>query len=151
MIRKASLALALASFGSSPTTSEAFAPSSFKALLPSHHSATMTTTTTTRLSSSTEAELSTKEYAQLDERTGKPTGIAFLPAETIALAEKGSPVEKIKLQKDGTSAFVDVYEYARKIREGEMTWKEVEAADLDSVCCCSCCFSEWHNSSGELC
>jgi hypothetical protein len=42
-------------------------------------------------------------------------------------------VEKIKLEKDGTSAFVDVYEYARKIRQGEMTWEEVEKADLDTV------------------
>ena len=132
MIRKATLALALYNFWSSPT-SEAFAPSSFKALLPPHSATTTTTTTTTKLPSSTETEFSTKEYAQIDERTGKPTGISFLPAETIALAEKGSPVEKIKLQKDGTSAFVDVYEYARKIREGEMTWKEVETADMDSV------------------
>ena len=71
----------------------------------------------------------------VDERTGKPTGLSFLSAETIARAEKGSPVEKVKLQKDGTAAFVDVYEYARKIREGEMTWEEVEKADLDSVRC----------------
>ena len=42
-------------------------------------------------------------------------------------------MEKVKLEKDGTSAFVDVYEYARKIREGEMTWEEVEKADLESV------------------
>ena len=63
----------------------------------------------------------------------KPTGTSFLPEETIELAKKGSPVEKVKLQKDGTAAFVDVYEYARKIREGEMTWEEVEKADLDSV------------------
>eukprot|EP00977_Amphora_coffeiformis_P026927 scaffold31792_cov168-Amphora_coffeaeformis.AAC.3 len=37
------------------------------------------------------------------------------------------------MEKDGTAAFVDVYEYARKIREGEMTWEEVEKADLDNV------------------
>ncbi|KAI2492187.1 Nitrite and sulphite reductase 4Fe-4S domain [Fragilaria crotonensis] len=36
------------------------------------------------------------------------------------------------MAKDGTSAFVDVYEYARKIREGEMTWEEVEKNDLDT-------------------
>jgi ferredoxin-nitrite reductase len=46
---------------------------------------------------------------------------------------KGSPIEKIKLEKDATSAWVDVYEYARKIREGEMSWEDVEKADLDSV------------------
>lgn len=63
----------------------------------------------------------------------KPTGTSFLPEETIERAKKGSPIEKIKLEKDGTAAFVDVYEYARKIREGEMTWEEVEKADLDTV------------------
>jgi hypothetical protein len=65
---------------------------------------------------------------------GKPTGTSFLPDETLGRAKEGSPVEKIKLEKDGTSAFVDVYEYARKIRQGEMTWEEVEKADLDTVC-----------------
>jgi hypothetical protein len=65
--------------------------------------------------------------------TLKPTGTSFLPEETIERAKEGSPVEKVKLEKDGTSAFIDVYEYARKIREGEMTWEEVEKADLDTV------------------
>jgi len=69
----------------------------------------------------------------IDERTGKRTGTSFLPSETIERASKGSPIEKIKLDKDGTSAFVDVYEYAAKIRSGEMTWEEVEKADLDTV------------------
>jgi ferredoxin-nitrite reductase len=63
----------------------------------------------------------------------KPTGTSFLPQETIERASVGSPIEKIKLAKDGTSAFVDVYEYARKIRAGEMTWEEVEKGDLDTV------------------
>lgn len=69
----------------------------------------------------------------VDTLTEKPTGTSFLPEETIERASKGSPIEKIKLEKDGTSAFVDVYEYARKIRQGEMTWEEVEKADLDTV------------------
>ena len=72
-------------------------------------------------------------------RTGKPTGSSFLPAETLERCASGSPIEKIKLAKDGTSAFVDVYEYARKIRAGEMTWEEVEAADLDTVSLSSTC------------
>jgi hypothetical protein len=41
--------------------------------------------------------------------------------------------EKLKNAKDGSSAWVDIYEYARKIREGEMTWNEVEKADLDNL------------------
>ena len=65
--------------------------------------------------------------------TEKPTGTSFLPPSTVERAKKGSPVEKAKLAKDGTSAFVDVYEFARKIREGEMTWEEVEKADLETV------------------
>jgi len=85
------------------------------------------TTPTTILRSTIEAD-----NELVDERTGKPFGTTFLPEETIARAKKGSPVEKAKLKKDGTSAFIDVYEYARKIREGEMTWEEVEKADLDT-------------------
>jgi hypothetical protein len=46
---------------------------------------------------------------------------------------KGNPIEKMKQAKDGTSAFVDVYEYAAKIRAGEMDWSDVEKADLDNV------------------
>jgi hypothetical protein len=69
----------------------------------------------------------------IDSRTDKRTGNSFLPSETIERASKGSPIEKIKLEKDGTSAFVDVYEYAAKIRSGEMTWEQVEKADLDTV------------------
>ncbi|EJK78098.1 nitrite reductase [Thalassiosira oceanica] len=69
---------------------------------------------------------------QVDKRTGKPTGTSFLPGEAIDRAAKGNPIEKAKLAKDGTSAFVDVYEYAAKIREGSMTWDEVEKADLNT-------------------
>jgi len=69
----------------------------------------------------------------IDVRTGKTTGTSFLPPETIERAKSGNPIEKAKLEKDGTSAFVDVYEYAKKIREGKMTWEEVEKADLDTV------------------
>jgi len=69
----------------------------------------------------------------VDARTGKRTGTSFLPQETFQRAIAGSPIEKIKLEKDGTSAFVDVYEYAAKIRAGEMTWEDVEKADLESV------------------
>ena len=66
-------------------------------------------------------------------RIDKPTGTSFLPKETVERCEKGNPTEKAKLKKDPINAWVDIYEYARKIREGEMTWKEVEKADLDTV------------------
>lgn len=74
------------------------------------------------------------EIALVDERTGKPTGNSFLPEETIARARVGNPGEKAKIAKDATSAWVDVYDYAAKIRNGELTWEEVEKADLDTVC-----------------
>jgi hypothetical protein len=63
----------------------------------------------------------------------KPTGTSFLPKETVERAQVGNPTEKVKLAKDPINAWVDVYEYARKIRDGEMTWEEVEVADLDTV------------------
>ena len=74
----------------------------------------------------------TTEY-EIDERTGKRTGNSFLSEETRARGAKGNPIEKIKQKKDATSAFVDVYEYAAKIRAGEMTWEDVDKADLDNV------------------
>lgn len=91
------------------------------------------TSPVTKVASILHAETETIEFAKVDSRTGKPTGTSFLPAETVDRASKGNPTEKAKLEKDGTSAFVDVYEYARKIREGEMTWEEVEKADLNTV------------------
>ena len=60
------------------------------------------------------------------------TGTSFLPEETIERAKEGNPIEKVKLAKDGTSAFTDVYDFAKKIREGSMTWEEVETADMDT-------------------
>lgn len=71
-------------------------------------------------------------FDKVDERTGKPTGTSFLPQEAIERAAKGNPIEKAKLAKDGTSAFVDVYEYAAKFRSGDMTWEEVEKNDMNS-------------------
>jgi hypothetical protein len=107
-----------------PTTCHSFAPIASK---------TPTRQTRMVLESSTE-QTNVAETSLFDDRTGKPTGTSFLPNDTIERARKnGSPIEKVKLEKDGTSAFVDVYEYARKIRNGEMTWEEVDKADLDTV------------------
>lgn len=69
---------------------------------------------------------------EIDARTGKRTGNSYLSDGTKERAAIGNPIEKAKQAKDGTSAFVDVYEYAAKIRAGELTWKEVEKADLDT-------------------
>ena len=62
----------------------------------------------------------------------KSTGTSYLPEETVARAEEGSKFEKIKLGKDTTAMFTDLYEYAAKIRAGEMTWQDVEDADINT-------------------
>ena len=111
------MALRLVVLGCLAVKSEAFAPT-----------ATFGIRKTQRL-----AAMDAVSDADVSTRTGKPTGTSFLPTETVEQAKVGSPIEKIKMAKDGTSAFVDVYEYARKIREGEMTWEEVEKNDLDTV------------------
>ena len=67
---------------------------------------------------------------------GKATAVSFLPEETLQRvqnSQRSNPVEKVKLAKDPTQAFVDIYDYARKIRQGALTWDQVEAADLDTV------------------
>ena len=63
----------------------------------------------------------------------KRTGISFLPEETIERSKKGGPIEKAKMQKDPMNGFVDVYDVARRIREGEMTWQEIEKVDINTV------------------
>jgi hypothetical protein len=78
-------------------------------------------------------ELFVKNLSKTPVSISKPTGTSFLPEETVERAKSGSPIEKDKIAKDPVNAWVDVYEYARKIREGEMTWEDVEKADLDTV------------------
>jgi hypothetical protein len=113
-------ALRLLVIGALAAPSTAFAPASFGVSQKQHF----------QLQASTAADATDSEVTKL---TGKPTGTSFLPEETLERAKAGSNIEKIKMAKDGTAAFVDVYEYARKIREGEMSWEEVEKSDLDNV------------------
>ena len=60
------------------------------------------------------------------------TGSSYLSEETLERARAGNPIEKVKIAKDGTSAFTDVYEYAAAIRAGTLNWEDVEKADMDS-------------------
>jgi hypothetical protein len=115
-------ALRLLAIGALAAPSTAFAPASFGVV--SHRN------TQLQAAKATAADATDSEVSKL---TGKPTGASFLPEETLERAKIGSNIEKIKMAKDGTASFVDVYEYARKIREGEMTWDEVEKSDLDNV------------------
>ena len=109
-----------------------FNPSS--ASITIRHHQTKLQSTTSEKPAAVEGQTNGDGTPLVDLRTGKPTGVSYLPSSTVQRArENGSPIEKIKLEKDGTSAFVDVYEYAKKIRNGEMTWEEVDKADLDTV------------------
>uniref|UniRef100_A0A7S4BHH3 Ferredoxin--nitrite reductase, chloroplastic n=1 Tax=Chrysotila carterae TaxID=13221 RepID=A0A7S4BHH3_CHRCT len=79
----------------------------------------------------------------LSQRIGQPsmvaervnrvsTGSSYLPPEAIARAEKGNPIEKAKLEKDGCAAFEDVYSFAEAIRKGKLTWEDIEKNDMDT-------------------
>ena len=79
---------------------------------------------------------------EIEKRTGKPIGSSFLPEEAIERAKNGNPIEKMKQKKDFTSVWVDVYDYAAKIRAGETSWEEIDKLDLDNVrkVAIMCCF-----------
>jgi len=94
--------------------------------------ATLSSNTVHGFIPNTGAMFTTRLSVAAEPEVEKPLGAHFLPEETIERAKNGNAIEKIKLEKDGCAAFVDVYDYARKIREGEMTWEEVEKADLDT-------------------
>jgi len=53
--------------------------------------------------SSSGSAINAKVATKADVAVEKPTGTSFLPEETIERAKSGSPVEKVKLEKDGTS------------------------------------------------
>merc|ERR1719502_752032 len=60
------------------------------------------------------------------------TGTSYLPAETVERAKEGSKFEQIKLTKDTTALFTDAYDYAAKIRSGELNWEDVDGADINT-------------------
>jgi len=62
----------------------------------------------------------------------RKTGISYLPADTVERAEAGNKIEKGKLAKDPTSAWTDLYDFAAKIRAGELDYKDVEDFDINS-------------------
>ncbi len=60
------------------------------------------------------------------------TGTSYLTPDAKARAKEGTKFEKIKLEKDTTNIFQDVYEYAAAIRAGTLDWKDVEDADINT-------------------
>jgi hypothetical protein len=137
-----SLSLLVIPCTSFQTSSLPSSPSSWLSHHSKHHRRVVfvSSTTTAAASAAAANKMTTKNDDDTKRTTPmtyfqpKPTGSSFLPPETFERAtNSGNPIEKVKLEKDGTSAFIDVYEYARKIRNGEMTWEEVEKSDLDTV------------------
>lgn len=61
-----------------------------------------------------------------------PSGTSFLPQEAVDRAAQGNPIEKVKLAKDATNAFNDVYEFAAAIRAGTLDWEEIEKGDMNT-------------------
>jgi hypothetical protein len=67
--------------------------------------------------------------------TGPPPVRVDDPVVTAEVAERcatGNPIEKAKLEKAGTNAWTDVYEFGRAIRAGELAWEDVESHDMNT-------------------
>ena len=61
-----------------------------------------------------------------------PTGTSFLPQETVdRIGEEGNKIEALKMAKDGTYAWDDIYEFAAAVRSGEMDYKDITKDDMD--------------------
>jgi hypothetical protein len=60
-------------------------------------------------------------------RPAVPSGSSFLPESTLSriIDNAPNPTEKAKLARDPTNAWTDIYDFADKIRNGELTWEEV--------------------------
>jgi ferredoxin-nitrite reductase len=55
-----------------------------------------------------------------------------LPKETIErIGEEGNKIEKMKLEKDGTEGWDDIYKFAAAVRSGEMDYKDISKDDMD--------------------
>lgn len=56
-----------------------------------------------------------------------------MPEHTLARikSEKLNPTEAAKLEKDPVSAWTDIYDFAKKIREGSLTWEDLDQNDID--------------------
>jgi len=86
-----------------------------------------------RVPQSTVDEVTRLKFPRKTMKTPKTTtGTSYLPTETVERAKAGSKFEKIKLAKETTTMFTDLYEYAAKIRAGELDWKEIEDADINT-------------------
>merc|ERR1719201_562892 len=64
--------------------------------------------------------------------TPRRTGVSFLPDTTVERAEAGNKIEQGKLAKDPTNAWSDLYDFAAKIRAGELDYSEIEDFDVNS-------------------
>jgi len=76
-------------------------------------------------------ENTVEQAKELLERGERRTGTSFLPEETLERAKVGSKNEKMKLEKDCTNAWTDIYEYAAAIRSGQMNYEDIASDDVD--------------------
>lgn len=59
------------------------------------------------------------------------SGLLYLNEETKARALEGNRFEKIKAEKDGAMMWTEIYDYAKRIMNGEITWEDISADDLN--------------------
>lgn len=59
------------------------------------------------------------------------TANAWLSDEAKAKAEEGNKFEKVKMEKDGTTAWTEMSDYAKAIREGKTSWEDIAGDDID--------------------
>jgi len=67
-----------------------------------------------------------------DKDSTAPSGLQYLSPEAQQRAsESGMKFEKIKVAKDGSAMWTEIYELAELLRKGESTWEEIGGDDID--------------------
>lgn len=59
-------------------------------------------------------------------------GGRYLSEKALEKARNGTPVEKMKLQRDGSAVWTEIHELAALLREGTTSWKDIATQDIDS-------------------
>mmetsp|Transcript_14659 Transcript_14659/g.25331 ORF Transcript_14659/g.25331 Transcript_14659/m.25331 type:complete len:632 (-) Transcript_14659:205-2100(-) len=83
--------------------------------------------------SGTETATATKKEVMGSEDIPANSGLRYLSPEARAraTAKNANPIEKLKVEKCGSTMWTDIYEISRKIREGETKWEDLHLDDLD--------------------
>lgn len=59
-------------------------------------------------------------------------GDKYLTPDALERAKAGHKIEKMKLEKDGSAMWTEVYELAALLRAGETKWEDIAVDDIDS-------------------